>query len=139
MIPHSNLRADVTARFRPHRCGAEAPLLPPRGEHSGSGFAGIFTGIGAPGITVPTEAAPTNRFVVGQHGSRIGEKVVRRFGLQRICTKRCVIQTLSPLSIQVGDSLWAPEARVVDPWQLFKKVLMVGGQFALILVTVEKL
>ena len=42
-------------------------------------------------------------------------------------------------AVQPGDFLWVPEVRDLDAWQLFKDILTIGGQVALIVVTVNKL
>ena len=42
-------------------------------------------------------------------------------------------------TIQPGDFLWVPEVKDVDAWQLLKDFLTIGGQIALIVVTVDRL
>ena len=44
------------------------------------------------------------------------------------------IQTVEP-----GDFVWVPEVKDVDTWQVFKDVLMIAGQAAVVIVTVARL
>lgn len=41
-------------------------------------------------------------------------------------------------SIQPGDFVWVPEARDVDAWQVFKDVLAIAGQVAVIVVAARR-
>ena len=48
-----------------------------------------------------------------------------------------VVPAKSVRAVQAGDFIWVPERKEVDPWQVFKDVLSIGGQIALIVVAVR--
>ena len=48
-----------------------------------------------------------------------------------------VVPAKSVRAVQAGDFIWVPERKEVDPWQVFKDVLSIGGQIAVIVVAVR--
>ncbi len=72
----------LAALFLPAWYRAQATLLPPSEEESGFGLAGLFRGIGVPGIRIPTQSTPAEVFLAILESRGVNGAIVREFDLQ---------------------------------------------------------
>ena len=62
---------------------SDAVLLPPTESESGFGLASLLRGIAVPGISLPTTSTPADVFVAILQSRRLGEQMVKEYGLQQ--------------------------------------------------------
>jgi uncharacterized protein involved in exopolysaccharide biosynthesis len=97
LVSAATLVAAVVAFLLPPWYRSQASLLPPSEEDAGFSLAGLFRGIGVPGVKIPTQATPAEVFVAVLDSRRINEEIVRRFDLRTRYRKRFMDDALKEL------------------------------------------
>jgi len=97
----ATLVVGVVAYSLPVWYQAEAELLPPGQEDVGLGLASYLRSLAVPGLRIPTQASPSEVFMLALQSRRINEGIVDRFDLKRRYKKRLTIDALQELERHV--------------------------------------